>query len=420
LPTLANSVSRLKTLLRLPSGKWVVATAGAFMILGCCSFQYTFGVFVKPFINEFGWSRAAISASITGRSIVGAMVATSIGTLNDRYGPRKLILVGIGMISLSYLLLSTVTSLLQLYLYVGIIVGAGMNFVLVPVLATVYTCFGHKSAAANGLVMSGMSAAQIIVPPVATLLILRYNWQTCFLTLAVAAAVIGILAWSVIKPRPSPFGTAAERKTHPTPALSGYKFSEAIRTRALWIILLIYVSFAACYQMFVIHVVADVIDSGIGAEVAATVLTLAGVTNTLGRLGVGTVANVLGLRRVLAMSLALQATALFLLAYAGQITSFYVAALIYGLGYGLGNPLIFTLAGHIFGSRAAGAIIGSIEAAFNVGMAMGPLLAGYIFDVTGSYYTAFIAAGSAMTAMIMLAALLKVPREHNEISPMTT
>ena len=95
---------------------WVVAVASAVCLLAANNFQYSFGVFLKPLISQFGWSRAAISGCVTIRSAVSGIVSPISGSLSDRYGPRKLIVAAVSMVALSYLLAARIQSLFGLYL----------------------------------------------------------------------------------------------------------------------------------------------------------------------------------------------------------------------------------------------------------------------------------------------------------------
>ncbi|MFC1951629.1 MFS transporter [Chloroflexota bacterium] len=398
---------------------WVVVIASAFIILIGGSFQYSFGVFIKPLINKFGWSRTAISASITTRSITSGLIGPIVGTLSDRYGSKKFILVGILLVGLSQILTSRITTLWHLYLFLGALAGIGISLFFVPIFAMVPKWFGDKSALGNGIVLSGFGWAQIIIPPVATYLILQYSWETCFLILGIAALVLGTVAWSFIRtppntvkqPQAKPIEADAPKASEPpTGVKDNYTLSEALRTPALWIMLLIFAIIAASYQMVVIHIIVAAIDIGLTSEAAAIILSLSGIGNIAGRLILGGLATKIGNKITLSFCLASQALALFFLAGASDLYAFYIIAAIHGFGYGGSTPIVFTMAGSFFGTKSIGSIIGTINAAYALGIAAGPLWAGYIFDVTGSYYTAFLYASIAVMISFLLCLLLKPPR----------
>ena len=398
---------------------WVVAIASAGIIFAAANFQYSFGVFVKPLTDRFGWSRAAISGSVSARSIMSGLVFTPVGALSDKYGPKRFILLGVLLVGLSYILASGITSLWQLYLFLSILTGIGIACFLTPLETTVIRWFGSRAALPNGILMAGFGMAQIVIPPVATYLLVQHSWEICLIVLGVTAWVLGIIAWFFIKtpadtgeqPLANPKGQDAPKASE---AESGgennYTLSEALHTKSLWILLIIYLLAATSYQMVAIHIIAKAIDTGITPEAAAIILTLSGITNTSGRLVVGGLASRIGNKIVLAPCLAIQAVALYFLAGASELHIFYIIAALFGLAYGGIAPIIPTLAGSFFGTRSLGPIIGILNTAHTAGIAIGPFLAGYVFDATGSYSAAFFSAAIAMAIVFLLSLLLKQPQ----------
>ena len=127
-----------------PSYGWVVAATGAIAILVAGNFQYAFGVFLKPLIDQFGWSRAAISGSVATRGLLSGVMSPFAGNLSDRHGPKKFIFAGVILVGSGYLLASHISELWQLYLYLGICVGAGMALFYIPFVGTVTKWFGGR------------------------------------------------------------------------------------------------------------------------------------------------------------------------------------------------------------------------------------------------------------------------------------
>jgi MFS family permease len=396
---------------------WVAVIAGAFVVFIAGNFQYSFGVLVNPLINRFGWLRASISGTVTTRSITSSLVSPLVGILSDRYGYRKFILAGIFLVGIGYLLTSRITSLWQLYLFLGAVVGIGIPAFFVPIVSIATKWFGSKSGLANGIITSGFGWAQIVTPPVATYLILQYSWEISLIVLGTAALALGTVAWYFIRapentgnePPAEPTGIDSQKATPPG-AEGNYTLSEALRTPAFWILFLVLMTSSASFQMVVIHIVIAAIDTGITPEDAALILTLSGITNTAGRLTLGGLATKIGNKTGLLLSLALQALALFFLAGAIDIRAFYILAAVHGLGYGGVTPLIPTLIGSFFGTRSIGSVFGALITAYTIGGAFGPLLGGYVFDVTGSYYTAFLVAAIVMAATFLFCMLLKPPQ----------
>jgi len=391
---------------------WVIAIAGGGIVFTACNFQYTFGVFLKPIISRFGWSRAAVSGCVSGRSILSGLIAPIAGSLSDRYEPRRFILIGIFLAGASYLLSSQISSLWHLYLLLSVLMGIGLGIMYTPTVATATRWFGAKSALANGIVLSGFSMAQILLPPAATYIILRYGWETCFIILGIAALGLGTLAWSFIRNPPKSVVSPPlpESASANTLANDDYTLSETLHTTTFWLLSLIFLVDGFCYLMVVIHIVAAATDAGILPEAAAIILTLGGITNMVGRLALGGLATKISSKTILALCLAVQAPMLLLLAGASDLWVFYTVAAVHGLIHGGVGPIILSLPGSLFGTKSVGGIIGTLTLAFTIGSAIGPLLAGYIFDVTGGYSIAFSSAAIATAIAFLLCLLLKPPR----------
>jgi len=402
-----------KTKVRLDA--WVTAISSAGVLFLTAHFLYSFGVFVKPLIDNFGWSRAAVSGIASIRNLTTALTSPIAGTLSDKYGARRLILVGIVLCGLGYLLASRATSLWQLYLFLGVLVGICNGITFSPIIATVTRWFGGKSALANGVASSGISISQIVLPPVATFLIAWRSWEIAFIILGGAAWVLGTLSWSFIKNPPAAARQpqkpeAARGKPEVSPLfVKDYTLAEAMGTPTFWFLFFIYVFNAVNFQMVVVHIVVDAVGAGAAAGAAALILTIIGITNTVGRLGISGLADRIGGRIVLALCMILQAGILYVLGRANDLGTFYIAGAVYGILYGSVQPIVPALSGDYFGTRNMGAIFGMLNAAYMGGAALGPLLAGYVFDITGGYYLAFVITASLAAVAFVLCLLLRRP-----------
>ncbi|MDP2647292.1 MAG: MFS transporter [Desulfobacterales bacterium] len=388
---------------------WLVAAAGCVLILVGANFQYSFGVFLKPLIKQFGWSRAAISGSVTLRSIISGVMSPFTGGLSDRYGPKILIFIGILFVGAGYLLAARLEHLWQLYVYLSIFVGIGMGLFYTPVVGTVTKWFGAKSAFPNGILLSGFGLSQIIVPPVATHLIIRYGWATCFAVLGLTTLVVGLAAWSFVRlpAQPGALKSGDDRAV----AERARTLSMALHSPAFWIIFAVYFIVALCYQMVAIHVVAAAMDEGISAAAAALILTFAGITNTIGRLTMGSLAGRIGNKNTFLICLAIQTPMLFILSRAHSLYVFYLVALVYGMFYAGISPLIPTLSASLFGTASVGVTFGILNLGYTAGISIGPFVGGFVFDLTGHYASAFLSASVIMALTFLSCLALKLPEE---------
>ena len=309
-----------------------------------------------------------------------------------------------------------------MYLLLGISMAIGMSAIYTPIIAAVSKWFGGRAPLPIAIVLSGYGLAQIVFPPVVTYIILEYGWQTAFIVVGVMAWGLGILAWTFVKnppqsnlnpPPPESAGVADASKASKiqTPVKDDYTLSQALHTASFWIIFLVYLITAMWVQMIVIHIVAAATDTGLAPERAAYILTLSGITNILGRLTLGALANKFGNRIILTISVAVQAPMLFILAGASNLWVFYIFTMTHSFAAAGATPIILAISGTLFGTRSAGAIIGTLTVAYTIAIAVGPLLAGYIFDITGSYDTAFYIAAITTAVAFPLCLRLKLPHE---------
>lgn len=395
---------------------WTTAIAGALVIVCCNNLQYLFGTFMTPIMERFEVTRTVASGVISARSFTMAISAVVSGILLDRIGLRRVVVIGIALCGLGYLLAAFATEVWQLYVLFGLLLGVGGGFTFSPLVASTTKWFGGKSTLANGVVLSGFGFAQILLPPLLTSLFNAYGWQVCLLTLAGLSWIGGLLTWSRLHEPPanhlremmavSAGNQSLKASTEPV----GVTLRQAMSERGYWIFILIYFANALSFQSVITHIVVRATDLGIAATAAAVILTVIGIPNTIGRILVGLVANRVNQRLIVSLAFLLQAPVVFMLGWITDLWVFYVVGAFYGLVYGAVQPLVPTLAVGYFGSRSLGSIIGTIQSAYVFGAMLGPIIAGVMFDRTGSYLLAFMMNGSLLLLVFLASLMLKPPR----------
>ena len=326
------------------------------------------------------------------------MVLTGIcyliaGRLVDRFGPRIVQTVGALFIGLAYLLMSTVSSFWQYYLYYGVILSIGMSCMVVPLLSTVARWFTKGRGLATGIVMSGIGIGIVIMPQVANSLISRLNWRTSFLILGIVALVLITLFAQLLRRAPDQRNIAAEdtkKTTSPNVQVQGLPTKEAMRTRQF--LLLCLMSFILGYstQSMMVHIVAHTTDIGFSAIIAATVLSAIGLVSIFAKIFMGSLADRIGNRNALIIVFILMALAFVWLKFSGELWMLYLAAIIFSLGYSGSSATHSPIMAEFFGLRSHGTLYGFNQFLYNIGGALGPFIAGYIFDTNGSYQWAFL------------------------------
>lgn len=403
---------------------WVIVVAATLVSSFSWGTQYAFGVFFKPLISEFSWSRAATSGAFSVIMIVYGLSSILMGRLSDRYGPRIAVFCGGVLIGLGTFLSSWINSVWQLYLFYGLIMGMGMGASYVPVMGVVSRWFWKRRGLALGIVVAGIGLGTLLMSPLSQFLISQFGWRNSYQIIGVVDWVIILFAAGLMVGDPEkkgklPYGQipgdedfAADRmkKEGMDPPLS-LSFGQAKRTNSFWVFLIINFLWYLNLYMVLVHLVPYATDKGMPAVEAANSLALLGAFSIVGKITMGRLSDRIGGRSAIAISFFLQALATILLIGVGGLFVVYAFAVMFGFSYGGGAPQQAKITGEIFGTASIGSILGVIVFAGSLGGAFGPFLGGFIFDGTGSYGLAFGLAAMALLIAFGLTFILRKPRE---------
>lgn len=374
--------------------------------------HYSFGVFFKPLQDEFDWSRAATSSVFSFYQISHCALGMFAGWAIDRYGPRIIVAFGGIAVSAGLLLTSQVNALWQLYIYYGLVLGLGISVAWSPVMTTVSRWFIKRRGLALGIVTAGIGLGTVVMSPLASYLISSYSWRISYLIIGISALVIVIIASVFLRKNPQekgllPYGEIQNSQNVAVSPSVGISLREAIRTRNLWLLLAMWMLITFGTFMVVTHVVRYAQDTGIPPLTAATILSTIGAASIAGRITMGALSDRIGTRIALTICVVSQAILILWLTTLSDVWEFYLFALLFGFVYAGAIPLFPAITGELFGLGHMGLIFAFVTLGGGIGGALGPLLAGYIFDTTGRYSTAFLIAASLSMISIALLPLLK-------------
>lgn len=420
---------------RIFYGWWIVSASVIAYALSGGFYFYGFSTFFMPLINEFGWSRTAISGAFSLSRIEGGLLGPIGGFLVDRFGPRKMMILGITIMGAGFILLSRIDSLLAFYLVFILFIALGTTLgIHQAVLVAIANWFIKKRGTAMGIGLSGVGLGGTLVPLLAWLIV-QYGWRPTAVITGIILWVIGIPLALVIRHRPEQYGylpdgetrqesirqgeTEAAKIEHPsTTALAEERTStsnidftprQALRTTVFWLLALIFGLRQFVISAIVVHQIPFLTGLGISPELAATMLGGIAVISIAGRLGFGRLADILEKRYVMVICLALTALGCFILASAQSWWHIILFLIIYSPGYGGGVILMNTIRGEYFGRQYFGTIMGLMNLVQMFGTVLGPLFAGWIFDTTGSYRLAFITFAIAAATAMMLTLMVRRP-----------
>lgn len=390
---------------------YIVVVAAFFIMVVAFGVYVAFGVFFKPVLSEFGWTRATTAGAFSLAWIMQGLLAIFMGRLTDRLGPRIVMTVCSLLLGLGYLLMSKIGAVWQIYLFYGVIIGTGMSGIWVPIMSTVARWFIKRRSLMTGIVMAGAGIGVLITPPIANRLISIYDWRISYIILGSIVLVFVFLTAQFLRRDPTKVGQRPYGENKGEEAglkLGNWEFSlkEAVYTSQFW--MFCGMSFCLGFSAYVImvHIAPHATELGISTASAANILATVGGLTIVGRVVLGTIADRIGNKQAFIIGYFLMAVALFWLVPVKEGWMLYLLAGVFGFAFGVGaasSPLVAEL----FGLSSHGLILGVTTLAYSIGGAVGPFVAGYIFDITDSYQVAFLVSAVLSIASVILASLLR-------------
>ncbi|MEE8420806.1 MAG: MFS transporter, partial [Dehalococcoidales bacterium] len=388
-----------------------VIVAAAFLVMAFMwGGLFTFAVFFEPLLETFGWSRAGTSGAYSLALLLVGPFGILAGKLTDRFGPRPVVIGGALLFGAGFLLLSQVSTLGQFYLYYGV-VGAGMGTTVVPMASTVARWFTRRRGMMTGIALAGLGVGVMVFPTLTAGLLLRFQWTDTYRIIGIIVTVVLVLVAQVLKRDPSrigqlPFGADRLAGLESAPVIS-FTLRQALRNRQFWLLTGAFFGFIASSGAIPAHIILHATGLGIPSANAAVILAVIGGSTSLGRVVVGIVADKIGCKKSLVIVLLLEAAALFWLLTIRELWMFYVFAALFGFGHGGAVALMSPSIAQYFGLSSHGIILGVIMNGNQIIESASTVAAGYIFDVSGSYYPAFVAFAVASFLGALLAWRLK-------------
>ena len=370
------------------SYRWVIVALGALMTCVAVGAMFSLAVFLDPLTHDTQWSRAGISSAMTINFIVMGLGAFMWGAISDRHGPRIVVLIGAVLLGLALVLASRAQSLIVFQLTYGIIVGLAASAFFAPMIATVTGWFETNRSLAVSLVSAGMGVAPLTISPFARWLITAYDWRT-------AMFIIGVGAWVLLVPaalfvRGAPRGAASANAPQPPSGPPAGCGARALRTPQFLVLGLTFFACCAAHSGPIFHMVSYAIICGITPMAAVSIYSVEGLAGLGGRVLLGVLADRIGVKPVLIAGLLVQAIAIGSYLAVSELGQFYTLAVVFGAAYGGVMPLYATLAREYFGQDIMGSVFGAATMLSSLGMAIGPLAGGWIFDTYGDYAWMFI------------------------------
>ena len=430
---------------RLFFGWWIVGFGGAIQFYTSAVFYRGFAAFFLAMINTFGWSSGATAAAISINRLEGGMISPFVGALIDRFGPRKLMIFGVGVTGLSFILMSRVQSLWQFYLVV-ILLTVGMSFGTFMVLVvTVGNWFVRNRSRALGILMA-TSALGGLTLPIVTTAIESFGWRDVLFAVGVGYWVIGFPASLFMRHSPEQYnmlpdgqkeipshckksGTLSGRSSSSSTNESEISVRSALKMRFFW-----QLTIGTCVGYFVsasnlTHLQAFE-TFGIDLTTGAFAVGAVAIGDIAGRASMAVVGDRLDKRLLLSIAYTMQTFGILALALVNfelfglslGLIPVPIYAIGFGFGFGASIPIKLAILADYYGRRSYGSLLGISSSVASLFGAGGAFFAGAMYDFTGSYRIPFLFMGIMLSIAIPLSLWLQsqervaaIARKSNEL-----
>ncbi len=361
------------------------------------------GVWVDSLEQEFGWSRTQLSIAFSVGQLEASVMGPVIGMLVDRIGSRKVVLIGISIIGIGFILLSFVSTIWMFYLsFAVLMIGASAGGWL-PMMTTINNWFNKRRSMAMGFGGLGFSIGSFLLVPALAWLVNpnHYGWQATSLTLGLFFLASAYPVSLLIRNIPEDYGEVPDGFAYLRNEKNGnaivetqtydpsYSMRDILKMPAFWIISICHGMSTMLIGTMTVHLILALKDQGISVQTGAWIwgftLGFSGLCQIFG----GWIGDKVPKNLALCFFGWVQAVGVVTATF---ITSVYYAPIfvvIYGLGFGARMPLGTAIRGEYFGRKAFGKVLGWSMMPMMLLMMMGPLLAGKMYDVYGSYDGAF-------------------------------
>ena len=386
---------------------WIIVGVGIVVTCIGLGSMLSLSVFLQPMSEAMGWSRTGISTAALVNWLCMGVGTFVWGALSDRIGTRTVVLCGGILLGVGMLTASQAASLVQFQVLFGVLVGAATGSFYVPITATTTRWFTRHRSLAVALVSAGISVGSAVMGPLARWIITAYDWRTAMFVFGELALVVIVPAALLVREPPLPVTAAMAAAA----GSEGREFTaaQALRSPQFAAIALAYFACCAAHSGPIFHMVTYAIDHGITAMAATTVLSVAGLASLSGKIICGLVADRVGAKRTLLVGLAIQAVAVSLYVFTGDLASFYALALMFGFAYGGVMPLYAILVREYFGARIMGTAFGAVAFVSTLGMALGPQVGGWLYDTFGSYFWLYMGSFGIGLGAVAIALTFRAP-----------
>ncbi|HWD22880.1 MAG TPA: MFS transporter [Burkholderiales bacterium] len=362
---------------------------------------YSYSVILVALLAEFGWSRSLLAGAFSVFMLVHGVATPPIGALCGRAGPLRVMVGGGLAMGLALVADSFIATPAHLYLFFGVFTALAVCAAgWMPALVHVQREYQHRLGFSIGIISAGIGVGMLLVVPLTQLLIDAFGWRTAFRVLGALSAlwIVPASLWLMRAPggtRIRGHGPTGIRGQSPTKRYREMRLSEAIRTQPFWLLMAAFFFGNVGAQTLHVHQVAYLVDHGLAAIFGASVVSVVGLASMVGKTGGGWLSDRIERELVYVAGIAILVSSAFVLLALGAAPTRWGAygyAVLLGVGYSVTAAITPAMVSDRFSGRHFGAIVGVLLMGTSAGGALGPWLAGRLYDASASYTVAFIMA----------------------------
>ncbi len=390
---------------------WVVVAASLIIFTLTWAIPSYFSLFFRPLQDTFGWSRGAVSWAATIQLLTFAITVVPAGWAVSRFDSRWVYAISGVLIGVALPLCSLVKEAWQLYLLYGIPVGVGLAICGPVVFSLTIRWFEEKRGLALGIASTGAGLGPLIGAPITNWLISSYNWRNAFIILGIFSG-LAILVFSPLMKYPQrlPAVNVTHSPKQPKLQNGSLTLGQAIKTREMLLLAIAQIPMMTALRVIQLHIAPHALDIGVTGTSAALMVSIIGGASVIGRLTMGVAQDKWGPQKVMYLCLVIQGVSMLLLPLLKTDALLVSFTAVFGLAYGGDIPQVSALSALAFGAATVGVTYSFVSAVGNFAGALGPEIAGFVFDKTGTYMWVFIAVGISLFVSLFCISRLRLKK----------
>ncbi|MCD9462822.1 OFA family MFS transporter [Photobacterium phosphoreum] len=379
-----------------------------FCINLCMGILYAWSVFKKALVVDLGWSNADASLPYTVAIITFALSLLVAGILQDRMGPRRVLILGTVMVGLGMIVSSFATTPMMLVLTFGVMTGSGIGFGYACLSPSAMKWFHpSKKGLVNGLIAAGFGLAAVYLAPLTSTLIAEYGINTSFLVLGIAVLVIAVpLAFTINNPPAGyvPEAPAGYKSTSTKPADINWRgMLKTPQFYSLWVMF----AFASAAGLMIIGNITSIAATQADITDAAYLVVILAIFNSGGRVAAGILSDKIGGVKTLMIAFVMQGINMVMFATFDSEFTLIIGAAVAGVGYGTLLAVFPSIIADFYGLKNYGANYGVLYTAWGVSGFIGPVVAAFAVDTTGTYTLAYTVCSVMIAVAVVLSVITK-------------